>query len=96
VVRLFNYGSIYHLFADDRAKLTRSLERAVLEDKSDTESWSNLGCLLFNQGEHARASKCFDRALRLDRRDARLWHNAGVAAEKQAAIVAMLRTCVLM
>jgi len=73
VTRLFNYGSLYHLFSDDSAALQRSLERAVNEDSDDKESWSNLGCLLFNKAEYARAEACFERAVKIDRSDAHSW-----------------------
>ena len=73
VTRLFNYGSLYHLFSDDSDSLQSSLERAVSEDSEDKESWSNLGCLLFNKGEYARAESCFERAVKIDRSDAHSW-----------------------
>jgi uncharacterized protein HemY len=77
VTRLFNYGSLFHLFSDDSHALLASLERAVHEDPDDKESWGNLGCLLFHNGDHTRADACFDRAVKIDRSDATSWHNAG-------------------
>ena len=68
VTRLFNYGSMYHLLSNDLAALQNSLERAVNEDPEDKESWSNLGCLLFQVvGSHATGTRCFDKAVRVDR-----------------------------
>ena len=68
VTRLFNYGSMYHLLSNDLVALQSSLERAVMEDPDDKESWSNLGCLLFQVvGHYAQAVRCLDRAVRVDR-----------------------------
>jgi hypothetical protein len=46
---------MYHLLSDDRVALQSSLERAVMEDPDDKESWSNLGCLLFQVACNAYA-----------------------------------------
>jgi tetratricopeptide (TPR) repeat protein len=89
VTRLFNYGSLYHVYSDDFIALIQSLEKNVLTEPEDTESWSNLGCLLFDAGETIRASHCFDTAVRYDRRDARLWHNAGEHLHLKHTFVAL-------